>query len=277
MPVSSVMRPVPTTASRALTTRFMITCSRLPTSTLTLSGVGDSDSLDLQVLADQAADHRRHALQDLVDVDDLGLQRSSCARTPAVAASAWRRAAPPPWRPSRYSIAGEPLGCVHQRELDESHHRRQQVVEVVRDAAGQPADALDLLRLAQLLLQARLDLFGLLSPGDVGGAQRGGDDLTALDDRPRPHRPPCARIVRTGRAEDLVFVELARREHLLDRRRRRAPAPRAGRSRRRDDPITSSGCCPGAVRLMKLIVPARSTAMMTSGTVSRIDRSCASE
>ena len=39
-----MMRPDAPTASRALTTRFMITCSRLPTSTLTLPSDGDSVS-----------------------------------------------------------------------------------------------------------------------------------------------------------------------------------------------------------------------------------------
>ena len=44
----------------------------------------------------------------------------------------------------------------------------QQVVEVVRDAAGEPADRLHLLRLAQLLLGLAQRLLGALALGDVG-------------------------------------------------------------------------------------------------------------
>ena len=172
---------------------------------------------DLEVLADEAADHRRHPFDDLVDADDgrvndlLARERQQLLRQRGAAPRRLGGALQELDR--RRTARLRPPG-----EIDESQHGCQQVVEVVGDAAGQPADALQLLQLPELLLQARLDLFGLLSRGDVGGAQRGGDDLTALDERPRPHRPPFARTVRSRRAQDLVFVELARREHLLDRR-----------------------------------------------------------
>jgi hypothetical protein len=41
--------------------------------------------------------------------------------------------------------------------------------------------------------------------------------------------------------------------------------------------MTSWGRIGGSTRLMKLIIPARSTVMMTSGAVRRMERSCASE
>ena len=58
----------------------------------------------------------------------------------------------------------------------------QQVVEIVRHAAGQLADALHLLRLGELLLRALQRLLGLAPLGDVAR------DLGEADQRRRPDR-----------------------------------------------------------------------------------------
>ena len=73
-----------------------------------------------------------------------------------------------------------------EREAGEAEDRRQQVVEVVRDAAGQPADRLHLLRLLQLPLDglARLALFARLPP------QLGVAELAV--DRRAPAAPDCS-------------------------------------------------------------------------------------
>ena len=68
---------------------------------------------------------------------------SAAARAAAFRiSSAWRRSA----------VVVEPV----DQELAVADDHRQQVVEVVRDAAGEPADRLHLLRLAQLLLELPL-------------------------------------------------------------------------------------------------------------------------
>ena len=54
------------------------------------------------------------------------------------------------------ALAGESGSCVELAVdgVEPAEHQRQHVVEVVRDAAGELAERLHLLRLAQLLLEA---------------------------------------------------------------------------------------------------------------------------
>ena len=81
---------------------------------------------------------------------------------------------------------------VHQQEVGEADDRRQHVVEVVRDAAGELADGLHLLRLQQCRLHALL-------LGDV------------LEDAEQPHALVVADLAFAGRAHPLV-VPLRRHE-----------------------------------------------------------------
>jgi hypothetical protein len=60
-----------------------------------------------------------------------------------------------------------PFGGVLLRQLAVAENRRQDVVEVVRDAAGERADRLELLRLAQLQLEAVALGLGALASADV--------------------------------------------------------------------------------------------------------------
>jgi hypothetical protein len=75
--------------------------------------------------------------------------------------SSWRRenassrcvSAAPRWRPARHFAAAAALRVLGQALLQQrqtAEHRHQQIVEIVRDAAGQPADGVHLLRLEQL-------------------------------------------------------------------------------------------------------------------------------
>ena len=84
-------------------------------------------------------------LQDLLATEREQLARQ--ARPPAR----------PPFLISRTSREHGSAGReVHEQELAEAQDRRQDVVEVVRDAARELADDLQLLRLAQLLLERPL-------------------------------------------------------------------------------------------------------------------------
>ena len=66
-------------ASRAFTTMFMMTCSRRPGSASTMScgGGGDRDQLD--VFADQPAQHLFDLQHQLVDVHHAGFERLPAA------------------------------------------------------------------------------------------------------------------------------------------------------------------------------------------------------
>ena len=54
-----------------------------------------------------------------------------------------------------------------QREVAIAEHARQQIVEIVRDAAGKRADRFHLLRLPQLIFTARERALGLATRRDV--------------------------------------------------------------------------------------------------------------
>ena len=102
--------------------------------------------------ADQAARHPRHRANRLIDVERDRLEDLLAAEGEQLA------------RQRRRAIGGV-QDLVHLRghrrvRLDAVRHqlgiaadRGQQVVEVVRDAAGEPADRLHLLGLAQLILE----------------------------------------------------------------------------------------------------------------------------
>ena len=131
---------------------------------MTMTGCGGADDLELDLRADQPAQHRVHAADDVAE------------REQPRAASAWRRlkASSCRVRPaprstdclisvasSRAASSGAEL---HQQQVGRAHDAHQDVVEVVRDAAGEPADRLELLRLAQLLLERRRSVMSRMKP-----------------------------------------------------------------------------------------------------------------
>ena len=112
-----------------------------------LAGHGHDD-----VFADDAPQHRLDLSERDVQVDDLGLQHLAAAErqhllgevggTHGGAGDLFGIGAPLVFRIERV-----------QHDLGVADDRGQQVVEVVRDAAGQAADRFHLLRVAQLLFE----------------------------------------------------------------------------------------------------------------------------
>jgi hypothetical protein len=118
-----------------------------------------ADDPQLDVLADEAQDHLLGAQDDLVEVEDLGGDDLLARERQQVAGQRRRRL-------GRLHHVGQPLPRrVNGRQrlqavVDPRGDDREEVVEVMRDPAGQPADRLHLLRVHQLLLEP-------LSIGDV--------------------------------------------------------------------------------------------------------------
>ncbi len=106
----------------------------------------------LDVLADQAAQHAVQVQRQLAEVDDPRLDdllAGEGEQTVREVRGALRRLADLPQLRLQRMRGAEP--GVDQIRVAEDH--RQHVVDVVRDAAGQAADALELLHLRQLLFQ----------------------------------------------------------------------------------------------------------------------------
>jgi hypothetical protein len=121
---------------------------------------------ELDVLADDAAEHPVYSGHDSVEVDDPRLQQLPPAEREQLMGQL-RRAAPR--LPDLLDVF--PAHVV-RRELVQHHlavaqDRAEQVVEVVRDAARQPAHRLHLERLAELLLGLAQGLLGAHPPAHV--------------------------------------------------------------------------------------------------------------
>ena len=139
-------------ASRALTIRLSSSCSTCAGSASTGNTASARSQPQLHLSADQPARHLRHRADDLVEVEGDRLEHLLAAEGQQLARQ-------------RCGALGGVQDLIHLRRhrrigLDAVRHqlriaadRGQQVVEVVRDAAGEPADRLHLLRLAQLVLE----------------------------------------------------------------------------------------------------------------------------
>ena len=149
----------------------------------------------LHVLADHTPEHPLHAGDDRVQVEDTRLEDLPAAECEQLL------------RQRRSAAAGLPdllgafaprvaFGQLGEQQLAVARDGRQQVVEIVRDAAGQPAHGLHLLRLQELLLE----------PTAFGHVEYGAEqDLLAIlvgDERDVFHDPDEAAIL----AARLVLV-----------------------------------------------------------------------
>ena len=106
---------------------------------------------ELDVLADQAAEHHVHVGNDGIQVEHARLQHLPAAEGEQLPR---QRGGPRGGLLDLLGVAAQPrVGVAADQKLAVAGDRGQQVVEVVRDAAGEAADRLHLLRLAQLYLQ----------------------------------------------------------------------------------------------------------------------------
>ena len=141
-------------ASRALTARFNSTCSIMPASASTVGGRLAVIQLQRHVLAQQPAEHVGHVADDFVHVQPLGLDELAAAegeQLPREAGGALGGL--------RDLLRGTRRGVVEVRRRQQrgvAVNDGEDVVEIVRDAAGELADGLHFLRLAQLFLQPPL-------------------------------------------------------------------------------------------------------------------------
>ncbi len=227
--VSMVSLPPDGMASRALTTRFMSTCSTCPGSASHPAQIRGARVVQRDVLADEPAQHAcpgsaTTPFRSMTSgCDDLAsrLKASSCwvrvgARSPAACDLG-----------QVGGSAGHPLGRVLQH-LRQPQDDGQQVVEVVRDPAGQPPDAVHALGQAELLFQApALGDVPQRRDAQVAAADGGVLGLN-LDGNPRPvgaQRHVLVRRLRTG--TEVLRDRLTRlgRDELGDRSSQQNPLP----------------------------------------------------
>ena len=184
--VSIVSRPPAGIASRALTARFTRTCSTDAGSTLHAIDIRRERGDQRDVFADQAAQQLLDLPHERVEIDDLRLQHLPAAEGEQLAGE--RRGALAR-RLNLLEVRAQPIALrdlvEHQRAVAEDGG--QQIVEIVRDAAGELPDRLHLLRLAQLLLEPP-------ALGDVARVDHDRRDrrLAEAIDADAFHDPPAA-------------------------------------------------------------------------------------
>ena len=142
-------------ASRALTARLMITCSNCATSALTGQRSRTCGDLERHVLADQALEQHGEIRQRLAEIEHLrahGLLARERQQLPHQA----RR--PVGILLDLHDVLERRIGRLVrvEQEVGRHHDGAEQIVEVVRDVAGEPADGLHLLLLVDLVLQRAL-------------------------------------------------------------------------------------------------------------------------
>jgi hypothetical protein len=138
--------------------------------------VGHGDQLD--VLADDAAEHPVHVRHHGPQVEDLRLHDGLAAEGQELAGQG-RGPVPGGGHLPDQLAAGVTGREAAQQQFAVAVDDGEEVVEVVGDAAGQPADRLHLLRLAELL-------FELVALADVHEGQHGADDAPLAEDGLRP-------------------------------------------------------------------------------------------
>ena len=175
--VVTMSEPPSAMASRALSERFMITCSIIVESASIAGRRGGEIAAQRDVFAQAAPQHLRHALDDLVQVEQLDLHELLAAEREQLPGEV--RGA---LRGDRHLVerflgrVGQAFGSPDDQlrvALDDG----EDVVEIMRDAGGELADGLHFLRLAQLRLQVE-------PLGDFRGVA-----MDALERRDREKRP----------------------------------------------------------------------------------------
>ncbi len=129
-----------------------MTCSICPASARTGQRSGARDHHQVDVLANHAGQHLDVFCRHVVQVDDPGRQHLLPAEGEQLARQrrgAFRRAGDF----LRWTAQGRLSAQALEEKFRVARNHHQEIVEIVRDAARQPADCFHLLRLAQLLLQ----------------------------------------------------------------------------------------------------------------------------
>ena len=139
-------------ASRALMTRFITTCSNWPGSISTSCGGSawlkenwTSSPISRSIIG-------CISLDGATEIDDPALEHLLAAEGEQLLGQPRRALRRPCGSPTRRDASARPAGSSFDQELAEAEDHGQQVVEVVGDAAGQPADGLHALRVPQALL-----------------------------------------------------------------------------------------------------------------------------
>ena len=163
-------------ASRALTARFMMTCSIWPGSAFTRPSA-ESNTVE----SSTSSPIRRRNIFSMPRTTSLRLQHARlqhlfAAEGQQLAGQRSRRVRRPFGFPRCSFAADAPRSSCLQRQRAVTADDREQIVEIMRDAAGQPADGLHFLRLPQLFLAAVQRLLRAFRLGDV------------LDDAEHPDR-----------------------------------------------------------------------------------------
>ena len=123
--------------------------------------VGREAGLHLDVLADEALEHLFDLAHDGVQVDDHQVQHLLPAERQQLAGEG-RRSFPSGLNLPEIVAQQFVLANLIEQHLAVPEDGREHVVEVVRDAPGQPSNAFQPLRVGQLLLYVAQLLLGLL-------------------------------------------------------------------------------------------------------------------
>src|SRR5216117_2992357 len=176
--VPMLSRPPPGMASRALTARFRSTCSSWPGSALTAPAPGSSD-----VTSSTSSPSSRRSIRSMFATTALR-QHLGSEHLPAAEREQLPRElrGPKPRVPDFLGILAARVagGRVVQQQLGRAQDGREQVVEVVGDAARELHYGFHLLRLTQLLLEVALGahIAGEHEPGAAAGElERPGDEI----------------------------------------------------------------------------------------------------
>ena len=164
-PAAMVMMPPSGIASRAFSAQVQDRQLELAGVDLDGPQVGAEVHLDVDVPAERAVEHLAHALRWRREVDRLRIDRATARereqmpRQPGAARDGAAHASKTRCRCSAGDVALEQLQTVGEH--------REQIVEVVRDAAGQLAERFHLLRLPKRLLGMPQPLLIAQALGDV--------------------------------------------------------------------------------------------------------------
>ena len=150
--VRMVSLPPSGIASRPLTTRLTSTCSIWPGSARTVPSVGRGEDVQLDVVAEQALQEGADLGHDGVQVERARIQHLAAAEGEQLL------------RQLGGTVGGaldlaevaaklDVVGCPLEQERGVAGDAGEQVVEVVRDASREPAEALELLRAQELRFQ----------------------------------------------------------------------------------------------------------------------------